>query len=189
MYHGGIKVLMDTSNPERIVHCAHSMRELMEKLPTYIGLPAALGRLRSTANAFQSARMQQKQLEESPTGSSGGDLDLDKQLDRLLEELEGVFEELNTNWLRSQGQIGQSLGQSGSVQQTWPKALATGKIADWGALRQYFTKISHHGSFNKENFPGRLDALERILLDMLRPRTFEDFDEIDSLLGEEGQHA
>ena len=39
MYHGVLLVLADDKNPERFVFAAHGLRELMEKLPRYLGIP------------------------------------------------------------------------------------------------------------------------------------------------------
>ena len=38
MYYGALKVLNDSNNPERFALAAHSLRELMEKMPLYFDL-------------------------------------------------------------------------------------------------------------------------------------------------------
>jgi hypothetical protein len=40
MYIGALVVLADQDNPDRFAQCAHSLRELMEKLPEYFDVPA-----------------------------------------------------------------------------------------------------------------------------------------------------
>jgi hypothetical protein len=39
MYLGALKAFEQSANPEMYVHAAHSMRELMEKMPQYLDLP------------------------------------------------------------------------------------------------------------------------------------------------------
>lgn len=40
-YHGALHALADTGNPERLSHAAHSLREMLEKLPKWTGVPVA----------------------------------------------------------------------------------------------------------------------------------------------------
>jgi len=39
MYLGGLFALNQYNNPDKLCLCAHSMRELMEKLPEYLDIP------------------------------------------------------------------------------------------------------------------------------------------------------
>ena len=39
MYIGGLTVLRDEANPDRFALCAHSLRELIEKLPEHFSVP------------------------------------------------------------------------------------------------------------------------------------------------------
>jgi hypothetical protein len=58
------------------------------------------------------------------------------------------------------------------------------------ATREYFQAIAHHGRQPpEEDFRARIDALERFLLDRLRPRTFADFDAIDDIIQEGESNA
>jgi hypothetical protein len=46
--------------------------------------------------------------------------------------------------------------------------------------------VAHHGDCSNEEFEASADAVERLLLDYLRPRTFDEFATMDAII-EEGE--
>ena len=63
-----------------------------------------------------------------------------------------------------------------------PKVLQELNVNAWIEMHDYFVTVAHHGDDLGE-FDGWVDALERTILNLLSPRTFADFDAIDSILG------
>ena len=54
----------------------------------------------------------------------------------------------------------------------------------WMDLKNYFTKTSHHRArTGLDEMTTQLSRLEVFLSDRLAPRTFEDFAEIDDIIG------
>src|SRR5687768_1740148 len=43
IYLGAVRALLDATNPERVPQAAHSIRELLEKLPRWIDAPVSAG--------------------------------------------------------------------------------------------------------------------------------------------------
>ena len=68
-----------------------------------------------------------------------------------------------------------------------PPPIQTLHVAEWSTIEGFFIGVAHHTKdTDDEELEQYLAALERFLLDRLRPRTFEDFAAIDELLGKDG---
>ncbi|MES1227553.1 MAG: hypothetical protein ABUL72_02720, partial [Armatimonadota bacterium] len=56
----------------------------------------------------------------------------------------------------------------------------------WMELKEYFANTAHHrGGMNPDEFSSNLLRLETFLSDRLVPRTFDDFADIDDIIGKD----
>ena len=188
MYIGALAVLEDLHNPDKLAQCAHSLRELMEKLSLAVEVPMKAHR--------DNLRAKVRELEDSYLRSRGQTIcftpaeewkgGIDAHLQRFLARLGDFFDWFSTNYPRRRQEVHGVLMRLDCSERPLPQVLASLNVNAWQAKREYFQSVSHHGREAKEDeFRSWVNALERFLLERLVPRTFEDFAEIDALLGEE----
>jgi len=190
MYRGGIHVLNDPSNPDRFAQCAHSMRELMEKLPQWLDVPTSAKKanlkekVREVEDAFCKVKKRTKTFSH-PKDWCGA---IDTPLQKFLVKLSVFFDWFQSDHPKRRDEVHRALTRLDNSGQELPKPLADLNVHAWGKKKDYFIAISHHiGLANEHEFLKWIDALERFLLDRLEPRTFDDLSEIDTLL-EEGKN-
>lgn len=189
MYKGGLHVLADTSNPDRFSLCAHAMRELMEKLPRTLGsFTKSEGTLKAKVQEIRSRVLKLTRKKAAKLSNLTGTVDKDirelfVKLEHFLEWDEKYKPTVRTEVLATL----ERLDESG---RTLPARLSDLNVSAWTEFRDYFQSIAHHlKDAVPAEFADYLDSLERFLLDRLVPRTFDDFDEIDSLLAQDASHA
>lgn len=187
MYLGALLVIEQTENPENIVQAAHSLRELMEKLPRYRDLPVK-----------QPLRLKEKVINLSQywpdvTGisnlegrSSLGGV-IDKSLQKFLKEAHGFFEWFEKQYQTKKEQAAILLRGLDPRKLPLPGPIEDLRIMEWYKYDEYLQGLSHHGKTTSlEEFRSWLGAIEKFLLDHLCPRTFEDQKEIKEII-EEGE--
>jgi hypothetical protein len=187
MYLGGIEVLEDVSNPDRFAQCAHSMRELMEKLPELLDVPTKAQKesLKAKIREIEVAYLGVQKKTGCFSASSGWDGNVDGHLRKFLLRLGSFFEWFASHHPRRRDELFGVLVRLDGSGRELPKPLASLNVDAWEKKRDYFQSVAHHRRVaDEQEFRQWLDALERFLLDRLEPRTFEDFAEIDALLGE-----
>lgn len=190
MYLGAIVTLGATCNPDRIPQCAHSVRELMEKLPASADLPhekhGSVPPDLSKAIQELEDMFQKAKLAYSPLGNaSQGDI-TDEPTKRLLDSLDHFFERFTKprpTRLETAMRYFDRLANDASGQPLPP--TTKGHIGrTWSRLWKFFVPTSHHrnSSPEEQEFRGYLGELERFLLDRLVPKMAEDLNEIDTIL-------
>ena len=189
IYRGGIMVLRDSSNPDRFPQCAHSMRELMEKLPEVLDVPAKAQKesLKAKVIEIEQAFIGAQRNTVCFSVSDGWDGQIDAHLRRFILRLTTFFEWFKSHHPRRRDEVHGVLNRLDGSGHRLPEPLAALNVDVWNELRDYFQSVAHHRRRTVEqDIVQWLEALERFLLDRLIPRTFEDFTEIDTLI-ERGQ--
>ena len=94
IYRGGLAVLGDTSNPDRFAQSAHSLRELMEKLPEFLDVPtgAQKERLKAKARELENLYVRTRENTICFSVSNGWDGGIDRHLRKLLLHLGGCVD-------------------------------------------------------------------------------------------------
>lgn len=184
MYHGVLLVLADDKNPERFVFAAHGLRELMEKLPRYLGIP-----IRQPGGELVKAVSHLQDLWEKVKKERQNFLDqgfvglIDPPLEEFLEEFERFYQD-NSQYKQSRREEARSFFRSLELARyQLPECLEDRNLKVWNRIHRFFTDLSHHGkrSSNME-FCDYFHQLELLLLDKFYPKTFDDFDAIDQLI-------
>jgi hypothetical protein len=186
MYFGVLHVLSSNSNPDRFALAAHGIREIMEKIPSYMDLPVKV----RSATLTDKFRELDKSWVFACTGSNCKASNewmgnIDGPLKKFLRKAEEIFKWFNEHHPKRKAQIGKMLQQLDEPNRYLPPAIADLRIDEWDKIRDYFVNVAHHSrEATNEEFAGWQDTLERFLLDRLKPRTFVDFDMIDEIIRE-----
>lgn len=192
MYRGGLVVLADSTNPDRLPLCAHAMRELMEKLPERLEVETQAqheslkAKVREVEGIFVSIRSKTA-CHDATEGWRGP---IDRPLGRFLSRFERFLEWFNSHAPRRRDEVHGALTRLDGSGRQLPGRLAELNVDVWQETHDYFQSVAHHRRLGTdEEMRQWLDALERFLLDRLKPRTYEDLEEIDALLAEENPDA
>jgi hypothetical protein len=169
IYLGAMAVRYQTDNPEYLVQAAHSLRELMEKMPRFLGIAPV-------ASEGLTVRVREVVTVWGQVEAGGGDGDLRTKLLAKFHERFALF----SKWFVERDtprkeQAGQMLGKMDQRKERLPKAIEKHRIGEWGDYEGYFLGVCHHTApAIVEEFDSHLAGLEEFVLGYLRPRTFED---------------
>lgn len=183
MYLGGLQVLQDAANPDRVAQSAHSMRELMEKIvdpkrPT--GLPAKV-------NEVEDRFRVQKPKTNCHSDSTGWGGTIDPPLRKILEKLEDFLDWFAAYYPRRKERFRHALSRLEGTDLDVPESSFKAHWRIWKGLDRYFQGVSHHGkSTSTEELRKQIAGLEYFLASRLLPTTFDELDAIDALLKESG---
>ena len=185
MYSGGLIVVRDANNPNRHALFAHSMRELMGKLPAYadVAMPAHRESMGAKVREVEDVhtRMRERTACELKEGAWTGSIDA--HVSAFLVKFGSFVDWLNQHQPRRRAEIDTALAKLEVASRRLPRKLADLNIDVWNEMRDFFVAVAHHRhDSSDEECLEWLDAFERFLLDKLAPRTFEDFGEIDKIL-------
>ncbi len=184
MYLGAIRILADEENPEHLVLAAHSIRELMEKLPRHLGIPtrAPGGEL---ARSVSKLAGNWKQTKESSQNWSGTNWQgqIDPPLTEFLDELDIFFTKNASHSQSRSDETRTLLRRLELAPHHLPPNLEDRTLSIWRNLNRFFIDVSHHRkTTDRRVFDDNLKQFEIMLLDRLYPQTFDDFSEIDELI-------
>jgi len=184
MYHGAIRVLGDQENPDRFAQCAHSVRELMEKLPEILDVPtkALKENLKPKVSDLKMVYLRVRDRTNcfSTNGWVGS---IDGHLRTFLQRAEEFFDWFVKHHPTRREELHGALVKMEGSNRELPAPLALRNVDYWEEMRNYFQAVAHHRKeSNEQELNLWLDALERFLLDRLAPRTFSDFSAIDAII-------
>lgn len=192
MYYGAILVLRNEENPERLVQSAHSIRELIEKIPKYLNTSLindsdsdhAEYNLKQQVNELQDSW--RKNVQNHPLfDGKGWNGEMDRKIQRFLNKCQSFFSKYQAK-KPTRSKIMAATIRSMDKSGYWlPRALQEKDTKKLNDLRNFFQGVSHHKILcTEEEFCIRLEQLEDFLLDRLVPRIFADFDVIDEIIKE-----
>lgn len=184
IYLGAIRVLGDDSNPDRVALASHNIRELINLLPRYLGVDikdrqARLGdKVANLRDQWQKAGTRSKcHAEDNWQG------EIDKPLQSLLKDLERFFVWYDDHFRRRKAVVRHLLKKLDPAPISLPEPIADLHVQEWEKYHNYFVALAHHDKTTTEDeLTSWISSLERFLLDKLRPRTFEEIDEIDQII-------
>ena len=186
MYLGAVIALSHTDNPDSLAQCAHSVRELMEKIPAYLDVQTRAHQESLTSKVRDLEDRWQNTIATSACYDDGiWTGEIDRPLLQLLETLQRLFDWLSEHRPRRRIEVSRILQRLDGSDHILPATLEDLEVDRWMRIREFFLSVAHHGQqVTQDEFERWLDALERFLLDRLRPRTFADFDAIDDIIKE-----
>lgn len=184
MYRGAIYVLGQTRNPDRFALAAHALRELIEKLSERLGAPVAGG---------PSLKERVLQLRQKWPGEALGtvydertnSLSSSKPVRGFLDKAREFFDWFDQIFPSRRERIGEFFAATDPLRRRLPPPIEKGHIARWLDVRDALVAIAHHGrNVTELEFQQVFDSLDSLLIERLRPKTFEQQDEIDRIIAE-----
>ena len=173
--------------PGAIPLAAHSMRELLYRLPEIVvdrslhAVQQALTeRVKGAAGEWRTKRQRSTAYQESRWQPDGT---IDRVTVEMLTLADDLFESVATGYPRRSDQVSAAMRSLDASRQLGPPTVQESFRRRWVALKEYFDSVAHHGFF-----PERLDyiskarELETLLLTRLRPRTVRDREAIAQLI-------
>lgn len=182
MYLGGLQVLHDTANPDRVAQSAHSMRELMEKMVDPKRRPGLTGKVNEVEDVFRD----KKPKTNCHSESSGWNGTIDHPLRKVLKKLEDFLDWFANLYPRKKERFRRALSRWEGSDLNLPETSFEGRWKAWQVLNDYFQGVSHHGkSPSAEELQKQVAGLEDFLARQLL-KASDDLDVIDALLKESG---
>lgn len=191
MYRGAVMAAAVMGNPEHLVQASHSVRELLEKIPRFLGMDVSAQR--------ESMGQEVRRLEDAwadlhkKTGCrKDGDWagEIDSHLGKYLKRTQDFFNWVAENFPRRKAEIADTLRRLDASGKALPSQIEELKVTAWIKVHGFFQGVSHHTKVTSaEEFDQWLVFLDNFLLDHLKPRTFEDFEKIDALIAEGEERA
>jgi len=185
MYLGALAVLEQPFNGERFAQSAHTLRELINQLPASLGLSSGAldrmgDRIQKSEQAWGNAVDRSRCFDgENWSGS------IDQPLARALTTINEFFAWKKGHRPTRREELAQTIRRLDASGRRLPAELEDLAVAHWDKTRDYFIAVCHYRTrVSESDFLAYLDALERFIIDRLRPRTFADFDEVDAILEE-----
>lgn len=190
MYVGAVVALRGQAHPEQRVQVAHSLRELMEKLPRYLATEATDESHKAPVTLGHQVNLMREVWQGvEPPPRDVAELATAREPERIVAFLQHCLHFFE--WHRRDRQSRKTADRAVIVQlvgSELSEPLMVENAHRWRALADFFTNLSHHrkDDVSHSEFAARKAELEAFLLERLVPRTFEDFDAIDDLLGGTG---
>ena len=191
MYLGGLRVLCDTANPDRVAQSALSMRELMVKMgelgPTNAAGSQSTGSMGPKVNQLKLDLVQLKRKTKGYSEAGGWTGPFNGHLHRFLKKLDVFFAWVEADRRSRREQFQQTMVRLDPSDRALPKPLLDTRFSEWQELLRFFQGTLHHGlSPSRDEIRERIGELETFLAGMLVPTTFDDLNAIDALLQESG---
>lgn len=184
MYLGAHTVLCQSNNPERYIHAAHSLREIIEKLPLYL----EISKKKKGASLKDKcinlvACWNSKALKSSANNDGEFQGEIDNKLCSFMREFAKFIEWFKNDNPSRKDEKRKLLRELDGYGIPMPNEIEKNRVNQLDAYQGYFTGVSHHNkSVVSEEFDSYLYHFELFLLDIFVPRTFEKHEEIDDLI-------
>ena len=186
MYLGARLALSLEENPQRIVHAAHSMRELLEKIPRYLRAPVVRtgpdlkARVTDFVDRFELAK---KRSGNHRNGRWEGEIDENlRTLLRYMEEFKTGFKQ---DYPSRREQMMAAIQSIDPLAGHLPTAIEETLINEWKAHDRFFKRVAHHDQdVEPSTFEDQMGRCERFLLTRLRPSSVETQRALDAIIAE-----
>ena len=191
MYLGGLRVLRDTANPDRVAQSALSMRELMVKMvelgPARAGGNQSLGSEKQEVSQLKEDFVRLKRNTKSYSEAGVWTGPFNGHLPRFLKKVDNFFARVKEISPSRRAQFQRTMVRLDPSDRALPKPLLDTRYREWQKLLKFFQGTLHHGlSPSRNEVRERIGELETFLAGVLVPTTFDDLNAIDALLQESG---
>jgi hypothetical protein len=184
MYLGALWVLDQPGNPDRMAQAAHSLRQVIEKLGERFGAPLkTAGALGEKVRDLRLKWCKGDLPSVFEAGAASGALD--PRFRSILGEVGKFFAWYDENEPSRREQVARFLAHTDPSRRRPPEPVEKRLTKRWLDVSGALSAIAHHGRNGSETRVRELlDRLNTLIVDALRPRTFERQDEIDGIVAE-----
>jgi hypothetical protein len=186
-YLGACVTLTTTGNPENLTQAAHSLRELINELHRIGDIPvkSAGGRLGDKFDAMTKKWEKAKRNSACYSEERGWAGEIDDHAKRGFGAVDTAIDWQAANRPRWRDQFRTTIRELDAARDQLPGWLEDTFVDQWDKTRDYFVDVAHHRrSTTSEEFTAVLSSFETFVLDRLKPRTFEEHEELDQLISE-----
>ncbi|HET6781734.1 MAG TPA: hypothetical protein VFH67_06535, partial [bacterium] len=151
IYVGALHALASARNPDRLAQCAHSLRELIERLPESVDIAVApLPQLSSKVDGVEHLMAEARRSRTYREGAWEGTIDEPLRAFILsVEELTAW----RTNARERRRQVTrETLTVLPGAERVLPDPLIDAVVDDWMQAHRYFTGVSHHKPTGEQEF-------------------------------------
>src|SRR5579872_2552217 len=172
LYLGALMVLQQERNPSRLSLAAHGLRELLNGLSAILDAPvpprppSLKEKVLELSTRWERARRSNCYCDGKLQG------EIDAHLGRALDAIQEFFAWFSADLPTRRERTATILRGLDPIARRLPGTIERLRVDEWGHCHDFFTGVAHQrtpGDFDKW-----LDCLERMLLDRLQPRTYED---------------
>lgn len=191
MYHGALLALTQVDNPDRSSLAAHSVRELIEKLPRYLITPVSEElRVSEDRPLHQRVRefgvlLRSRSVASMCRTEDGWSGEIDGPAAEILQSAERLVEEFAEDHPDRATQAGRTLRALARGAEPLPETYEDQLARTLYELEGYFLQVSHHRfAPSSDEMEDRLRRLTDLLLDFVRPRSVAAMEQLDALISE-----
>lgn len=193
IFGGGLRVLRENTNPERIFQSAHSLRELLDKIPRYWEGTPVITKSEGQTGMKNKVDNLEPFWEKAKGKYSNDDeiLDWSGEIESSLRKFLRKFDEFliwkENNRAPRRKEAGKFLKNEAPLPDYIPNKTKSEKerTSEWMDFHTYFASVAHHDK-DTRNFNNQLNNLEEYLsnevLFVSYPVVFEDLNLLDSLI-------
>ncbi len=186
-YEGALRALADEQNPESLVHCAHSLRELIGALPLAVRdekkRPASL-----KAKVVEVAEAWKRQTGKTATLAGGGwNGPIDGPLRKVLRHLAEFFRWFEEEHPRHTSDRDVALDMFDPSGRPLPDHLRKRRGQQIDDLDQFMNQVAHHNklAISRAEFSVRVAQTEALIRTLVIVTPYEDRKVLDDLLKDE----
>lgn len=184
MYLGALHVFQQPANPDRLALAAHAVRELMEKLPEHLDVPShdKPSKRQPSLNVKVRELADQWSVVEAEVVDA---VEISAKMRKFNKKAKEFFDWFDQNFHKRREQAAAALRALDVTGRSLPPPIEDLRIQIWRECNDFFQAVSHHRKIcTDDEFTNWLHEFELFLLDHLRPRTFDDFSNLDIIIAE-----
>jgi hypothetical protein len=170
LYEGALRVLADGDNPARVRLAACGLRELLDDFQDAPKGESLKVRIKNLQKEWKVAR---RSVDGVPDGAATG----------FTVVLDDFFVQFDADYPQRRSQASATVDKLDPSGRSAAPVVQGARGDRWMEFSSYFSTVLHGGMRPTEaEFRSRVDAFEGFLLDVFRPRTFADFDDLDDVI-------
>lgn len=190
MYMGCLWALLPNTsgrNPERMIHAAHSLREIIEKLHRHYDFPVPSYNLNNKVRELRNQWLRSEEgLRDSDCSSDRIRSLPEKTLNKprvFLKKLQKFFDSFNAAYPTFESSAKNLLSFLDPRSDEFPQSISKSRIKEWRNYRNWFNRVAHHrmSDVREDEFRKQLFRFEVFLSGLITP-SYTGIDELKQII-------
>jgi hypothetical protein len=174
MYAGALMARSFDTNPDYLSQACHSIRELIDNLPKYFEVPIQrTDSLTNKVNALRAAWDREPRVRISSAEALS---------ERFAVKVAEFFQWHEAQFPTRREVARNTVRELSTSSRLLPHPIETLRAEEWMKIRDWFIGATHHGACSEDEFDQWLDVFESFMLNLSKPRPFDNADVIDALI-------